>query len=152
MATVIQAERTIFQYKRRLFVKTTSNVYVAMLHMSKRKMYNLQYLCWWWWCFHHKENETKGVKREWRKWDTYVTAKQKGQIDLLSQLMFHKLSTATANMSTYTLTQIETAINQPDSDTFGRCSVGETKLRRKRNTEKSQYNPNWKYFIYSYLN
>lgn len=86
------------------------------------------------------ERKNKGVKEE--EWDTYITAKQKGQIDLLlSQLgpACYKLSTESTNMCahthTHTRTQTEGAINQPNSDTFGRCSVGKTKLKRTVNTE-----------------
>lgn len=88
----------------------------------------------------------KEVEKE--KWDTYITAKQKGQIDLLlSQLgpACYKLSTAPTCARTHTCTlahtqsHTEMAINQPDSDTFGRCSVGKIKLKNTVNCEHSEH-------------
>lgn len=77
--------------------------------------------------FPSQENETDGVKKKKKKgeekWDAYITAKQKGQTDLLlSQLgpACYELSTATTTMCTYThkrvraRTQTEIAINQAD--------------------------------------
>ena len=58
-----------------------------------------------WVDFHHKKIKQMEKGENEEKWDTYVTARQKGQIDLLlSQLgpVFYNLFTATTDVHAHT--------------------------------------------------